>query len=266
MDEILIEEKKYISSKQAAKITGYAKDYIGQLCREGRVPARLVGRAWYVLESALQDHRFGVEGNEVRSDEKDISLLKSSTPPQYLSAEEVSITPLPTLNRLRAIRTPEEVQIQQIEPISVESKPLLSAEPKTELEPSTTSLQDSWESLFSAQKYIAQPPFVEEMEEKKPEEVIEVPIHILNEDPSREFLPHADRNSVPVLPLTTQKDVAPRMSSNRHAPVSPITRVFLVLIALFSISIAGINSGYFDKYFISHTQVNKITGIIIYVR
>ncbi|MHB1163603.1 MAG: hypothetical protein ACYCZZ_03760, partial [Minisyncoccota bacterium] len=59
MDELLIEGKKYISSKQAAKITGYAKDYIGQLCREGRVSARLVGRSWYVLEAAIQDHRFG---------------------------------------------------------------------------------------------------------------------------------------------------------------------------------------------------------------
>ena len=59
MDEILIEEKKYVSSKRAAKMTGYAKDYIGQLCREGRVPARLVGRSWYVLETAIQDHRFG---------------------------------------------------------------------------------------------------------------------------------------------------------------------------------------------------------------
>lgn len=59
MDEILIDEKKYVSSKRAAKVTGYAKDYIGQLCREGRVPARLVGRSWYVLETAIHDHRFG---------------------------------------------------------------------------------------------------------------------------------------------------------------------------------------------------------------
>ena len=59
MDELVIGDKKYVSSKQAAKVTGYAKDYIGQLCREGRVPARLVGRSWYVLESAIHDHRFG---------------------------------------------------------------------------------------------------------------------------------------------------------------------------------------------------------------
>lgn len=37
MDELIIGEKTYLSSKRAAKITGYAKDYVGQLCREGRV-------------------------------------------------------------------------------------------------------------------------------------------------------------------------------------------------------------------------------------
>ncbi|MDQ1299453.1 MAG: hypothetical protein QG636_121 [Patescibacteria group bacterium] len=61
MDEITIGDKTYVSSKQAAKITGYAKDYVGQLCREGRVEARLVGRNWYVLDSAIREHRFGKE-------------------------------------------------------------------------------------------------------------------------------------------------------------------------------------------------------------
>ncbi len=59
MDELTLEGKKYLSSKRAAKITGYAKDYIGQLCREGRVTARLVGRGWYVLEDSIREHRFG---------------------------------------------------------------------------------------------------------------------------------------------------------------------------------------------------------------
>jgi len=59
MNELTIDGKVYVSSKRAAEITGYAKDYIGQMCREGRVEARLVGRAWYVLESSLREHRFG---------------------------------------------------------------------------------------------------------------------------------------------------------------------------------------------------------------
>lgn len=59
MDSLTIEGKEYVSSKRASDITGYAKDYIGQLCREGRVEARLVGRNWYISEASLKDHRFG---------------------------------------------------------------------------------------------------------------------------------------------------------------------------------------------------------------
>ena len=63
MNELTLDGKTYVSSKRAAEITGYAKDYIGQMCREGRVEARLVGRSWYVLESSLREHRFGKGGD-----------------------------------------------------------------------------------------------------------------------------------------------------------------------------------------------------------
>lgn len=61
MQELIIDGKTYISSKRAAEITGYARDYVGQLCREGHVTARLVGRSWYVLEDSIRAHRFGEE-------------------------------------------------------------------------------------------------------------------------------------------------------------------------------------------------------------
>lgn len=56
MDELIFSGKKYISSKRAAQITGYAKDYVGQLARAGKVPGTRVGRAWYVDEEALLAH------------------------------------------------------------------------------------------------------------------------------------------------------------------------------------------------------------------
>jgi excisionase family DNA binding protein len=56
VDELEIQGKKYISSKRAAKLTGYAKDYIGQLARAGKIAGTRVGRAWYVDESALLNH------------------------------------------------------------------------------------------------------------------------------------------------------------------------------------------------------------------
>jgi len=57
MDELLIENRKFISSKRASEITGYAQDYVGQLSRMGKISARRVGRAWYVDEEDIRTHR-----------------------------------------------------------------------------------------------------------------------------------------------------------------------------------------------------------------
>jgi hypothetical protein len=53
VDELEIQGKKYISSKRASELTGYAKDYVGQLARAGKVPGTRVGRAWYVDEATI---------------------------------------------------------------------------------------------------------------------------------------------------------------------------------------------------------------------
>lgn len=78
MDEITLDGKTYISSKKAAAITGYAKDYVGQLCREGRVEARLVGRSWYVYEPSLEAHRFE-DGRKAPEKEASDDLVEIAT-------------------------------------------------------------------------------------------------------------------------------------------------------------------------------------------
>lgn len=85
MDELTIADKKYLSSKKAAKLTGYAKDYVGQLCREGKVEARLVGRNWYVLENSILDHRFGTP-----SDSGDTPVVDLVGSPEITVDTEVS--------------------------------------------------------------------------------------------------------------------------------------------------------------------------------
>lgn len=71
MEEIEIQGKKYISSKRAAEITGYAKDYVGQLARSKKVPATRVGRSWYVSESDILVHagKPSLEPSEELADE-----------------------------------------------------------------------------------------------------------------------------------------------------------------------------------------------------
>jgi len=93
MDELTIGDKIYISSKRAAAITGYAKDYVGQLCREGRVEATLVGRSWYVLESSIRAHRFGAEVAP-STPKKGKEVLPTWESPTYKADEGATVPPL----------------------------------------------------------------------------------------------------------------------------------------------------------------------------
>ena len=133
MDELTIGDKMYISSKRAAKITGYAKDYVGQLCREGRVEARLVGRSWYVLETAIREHRFG--GGAGKS-EPIASLETDAEPstaiweaPRYVSEPEVSLMPV-----FPSVKPPE------------------TAVAVTETTPAVSMMQDAWKEWFEARE------------------------------------------------------------------------------------------------------------------
>jgi hypothetical protein len=44
-----------ISLSRAAQLTGYHQDYLGQLCRLGKLPAQKVGRNWFTSEDALNN-------------------------------------------------------------------------------------------------------------------------------------------------------------------------------------------------------------------
>lgn len=57
VDELILNEKRYISAKRAAEICLYAQDYVGQLCREGKIEAVRVGRNWYVEEASVVEHK-----------------------------------------------------------------------------------------------------------------------------------------------------------------------------------------------------------------
>ncbi|HAG27514.1 TPA: hypothetical protein DCG61_01895 [Patescibacteria group bacterium] len=44
-----------ISLSQAAELSGYHQDYLGQLCRLGKIKAAKIGRNWYTTQSELQN-------------------------------------------------------------------------------------------------------------------------------------------------------------------------------------------------------------------
>jgi hypothetical protein len=275
MDEILIEDKKYVSSKRAAKVTGYAKDYIGQLCREGRVPARFVGRNWYVLESAIQDHRFGsgdteFEKTAVEPQKSDVLEQKPILPPTWEQPryESSSGDELPSVSRLQVSEEPEE---------QVGEQGIVGDIP--------TNLQESWQAWFNnfdnkspgllAPTSEVGAPTESVGEEHKDEIVenpateieiekdVEVPIHTVYQLPPEELLPKSAKfddieNEEGEMALTVNS--RPRFSSVAIRAVKLVGIFIAVIISVTAI----LGSGYFDKYIISVSPAAVFAGISIY--
>jgi len=63
-------QEKLISLKEAAEISGYAPDYIGQLIRKGKLPGKQVyyNVAWMTTEAALREYMKGGSGSTAGSE------------------------------------------------------------------------------------------------------------------------------------------------------------------------------------------------------
>lgn len=57
METILDNGVTFVKATALAKKYRYTTDYIGQLCRSGKVEAKLIGRAWFVNEQSLTSHK-----------------------------------------------------------------------------------------------------------------------------------------------------------------------------------------------------------------
>ncbi len=60
MDRLDVGGREYISARRASEMNGYAPDYLGQLCREGKISGTRVGRGWFIDAASLQKH---IEGH-----------------------------------------------------------------------------------------------------------------------------------------------------------------------------------------------------------
>ncbi|MDE2218727.1 MAG: hypothetical protein KGJ58_04800, partial [Patescibacteria group bacterium] len=66
--DLYFDGNKYISAKRASQLSGYASDYIGQLCRAKKLDSRIIGKSWFVSEKSFNDY---IRGK--------ISIVKSPT-------------------------------------------------------------------------------------------------------------------------------------------------------------------------------------------
>jgi hypothetical protein len=185
MNEVTLGDKIYISSKRAAEITGYAKDYVGQLCREGHVDAKMIGRSWYVYEPSIKAHRFGPESiveaapvpvEDTDSNEVDAAVTEPVVPTTGSQSWE------------KPLYTAESPQELPEIPVRAYEEVLPPAEE------TLTDMQTAWKEWFDRKQEILETPEIEspevmdaradEYEEANDE--VEIPLHRIDEEEDEE--------------------------------------------------------------------------------
>ena len=73
----ILQGKKYISSKRASEISEYSSDYIGQLCREGKLVCQRMGHTWFVTEDSLRAHMTNIWNEDVLNNRSGIMRKRS---------------------------------------------------------------------------------------------------------------------------------------------------------------------------------------------
>lgn len=126
---------EYICTRDAAKLTGYTSDYVGQLAREGKIPSKLVGRVRFVDKEEVLEYKNTVTNGTAASstpveEEKEETTTKQTAekterdihtesevestrvvreaPPIKYFADDRPV--LPTLSKARPVSETEEKQ------------------------------------------------------------------------------------------------------------------------------------------------------------
>ncbi|MFA7216953.1 MAG: helix-turn-helix domain-containing protein, partial [Candidatus Paceibacterota bacterium] len=89
--DLFFDNKKYISAKEASILTSYTKDYIGQLCRSGKLDCKRIGRTWYVCEKSVLEYSHIAEkfdySQNLKNSEKEISEEKKDLTKNFTKVE-----------------------------------------------------------------------------------------------------------------------------------------------------------------------------------
>ena len=131
-EALILEHKTFISAKRAAEVSGYASDYVGQLCRAGKLECKMVGRSWFVTEESLKKHQLSVlEDSKVEVKEEVAEIAPVSRKEETLVLEVPVVVPVsspviaPTVT---PVETPVAAPVVSTIPVSVvASTPVVSA-------------------------------------------------------------------------------------------------------------------------------------------
>lgn len=108
-----------ISGRRAAELTGYSADYIGQLCRSGKLDAKMIGHTWYVSQSSLYEYVRKLEEDQRAAEFQKLSRQSSIASKKNISAVSAITSPYQTVSAstLRAARSATRSGIRTSHPI-----------------------------------------------------------------------------------------------------------------------------------------------------
>ncbi|MDQ5893168.1 MAG: trimeric autotransporter adhesin [Patescibacteria group bacterium] len=126
-EALILEHKTFISAKRAAEVSGYASDYVGQLCRAGKLECKMVGRSWFVTEESLRKHQLSV----LEDTQDEVASLPVVVPKKEETLVlEVPVIPTPVIE-VAPVQEPAPVFNLVPEPVRVSFVPHSFALPYT---------------------------------------------------------------------------------------------------------------------------------------
>ncbi|MSU56311.1 MAG: hypothetical protein EXS51_03325, partial [Candidatus Taylorbacteria bacterium] len=145
---LLFDGKKFISSSEASKATGFASDYIGQLCRGGKLVCRRVGKSWFVEEDSILLYK-ALDLNHSPAKAK---RLNGHTAPA-ISPEQVSVS-------ATSSPAPEPAQISEATVVKTEvlTTPVVVDETITETAKATEVAREAFrvlEEMFNVREVLS---------------------------------------------------------------------------------------------------------------
>ncbi len=99
-----------ISLFEAARLTGYHQDYLGQLCRAGKIQATKVGRVWYTTEQAVRSY-FQASAVEPEQAPTVARAADEELPIELPEADEDQTEQHPNIDLLIALREKRDQQL-----------------------------------------------------------------------------------------------------------------------------------------------------------
>ncbi|HEY0220779.1 MAG TPA: helix-turn-helix domain-containing protein, partial [Candidatus Paceibacterota bacterium] len=145
--DLFFENKKYISAKDAAALTSYSKDYVGQLCRAGKVEAKRIGHTWYVSEDSILAYKSTPTTFDFSQN------LKAKVPVVSTPTQEQVVEKIPE----EVISSPVVVANTESEIISPLPSPFISVANENKIEDKFETKKSEFENIVPLKKVYSAP-------------------------------------------------------------------------------------------------------------